>query len=155
MKKTVFFLTLSLLVLACKKESTTLNNTFGQQFELNKVLSSSEMNSKFGNMKEGDSIQVQFEATIKKVCQKKGCWMTLDLGEDKETMVKFKDYAFFMPLDCEGKTVTVNGIAFVNEVSVDELKHYAEDAGKTKEEIEAIQEPELTYSFLADGTILN
>ena len=43
---------------------------------------------------------------------------------------------------------------FVNEVSVDEQRHYAEDAGKSKEEIALITEPKKTYSFEADGVLL-
>jgi hypothetical protein len=42
----------------------------------------------------------------------------------------------------------------VSETSVEELRHYAEDAGKSQEEIEAITEPKKTYSFVADGVLL-
>ena len=59
-----------------------------------------------------------------------------------------------MPKDIAGREVIVNGKAFVNEVSVEELRHYAEDAGKSEEEIAQITEPEKTYSFLADGVLL-
>ena len=40
------------------------------------------------------------------------------------------------------------------KVSVDEQRHYAEDAGKTLEEITQIIEPKKTYSFEADGVLL-
>ncbi len=56
-------------------------------------------------------------------------------------------------LHASGEAI-VNGKAFVSETSVEELKHYAEDAGKSKEEIEAITEPKRTYGFLADGVLL-
>ena len=39
-------------------------------------------------------------------------------------------------------------------MSVDEQRHYAEDKGATKEEIEVITEPKRTFSFLADGVLL-
>ena len=45
-----------------------------------------------------------------------------------------------MPKNISGEEVIVNGQAFVKEMPVEELRHYAEDAGKTKEEIEAIEE---------------
>ena len=86
------------------------------------------------------------------VCAKKGCWMTLDMGEET-VMVRFKDYGFFVPTDASGEVV-INGKAFVNEISVDDLKHYAEDAGKSAEEIAKITEPEITMSFEADGVLL-
>ena len=69
-------------------------------------------------------------------------------------MVKFKDYGFFMPKDIAGKEVIINGKAYVEEVSVDEQRHYAEDAGKTKEEIAKITEPKRTFSFEADGVLI-
>jgi hypothetical protein len=75
------------------------------------------------------------------------------LGEEKEVMVKFKDYGFFVPTDATGEVI-VNGKAFVKETSVDELQHYAEDAGKSPEEIAKITEPKKTLSFLADGVLL-
>jgi len=34
------------------------------------------------------------------------------------------------------------------------LRHYAEDAGKSKEEIEKITEPETNLMFLADGVLI-
>ena len=58
-----------------------------------------------------------------------------------------------MPLNAEGEVV-VNGKAFVTETTVDELRHYAEDAGKSEEEIAAITESKFEYRFLADGVLL-
>ena len=80
--------------------------------------------------------------------------MTLNLSDGNEIMVKFKDYGFFVPKDIAGKEVIVQGKAFVNEVPVDELRHYAEDARKSEEEIEQIISPKKTYSFVADGVLL-
>ena len=79
--------------------------------------------------------------------------MKLDMGDGKVVRVTFKDYGFFMPLDATGEVV-VNGKAYVAETSVDDLKHYAEDAGKTVEEIAEITSPERTFSFEADGVLL-
>lgn len=80
--------------------------------------------------------------------------MKLPLKDSLETMVRFKDYGFFMPLDAKGKEVIVNGKAFVKETSVEELQHYAEDAGKTKEEIAQITAPKVEFAFEADGVLL-
>ena len=54
-----------------------------------------------------------------------------------------------------GKEVFINGKAFVSEVSVDEQRHYAQDGGATAEDIAKIVTPKKTYSFLADGVLLN
>lgn len=127
--------------------------SFGDKIDAENVLTTAQINEKYNNLKVGDTLDVKFTSNINSVCSKKGCWMRLGLGEEKEVMVKFKDYGFFMPLDAEGEVI-VNGKAFVEETSVDELKHYAEDAGKSEEEIAKITEPKKTLSFVADGVLL-
>lgn len=118
------------------------------------AISAKSMLGHYQTMKSGDSINTKMIAKVKGVCQAKGCWMTLNLEDGNEVMVKFKDYGFFMPKDIAGKEVIINGKAFVEEVPVDEQKHYAEDAGQTKEEIAKITEPKRTYSFEADGVLI-
>jgi hypothetical protein len=56
-------------------------------------------------------------------------------------MIKVKDHEFAMPLDIVGKIVVAEGSAELKETSVNMLKHYAEDAGKSKEEVDKIKEP--------------
>ena len=162
--KRIFFLSLVLtgLLPACKieKEATPKEEkaiveyaSFGEKISVDKALTAKQMQEKFKTLSVGDSVNVKFESSIGEVCSKKGCWMVLPIGDEK-TMVRFKDYGFFMPLDSQGKEVVVEGKAFVKETSVDELRHYAEDAGKSKEEIAAITEPKKEFSFLAHGVLM-
>ncbi|MBL7472279.1 DUF4920 domain-containing protein [Robertkochia sediminum] len=116
--------------------------------------SAEEMAEMYGLIKENDTIQATFQAKVTEVCQMKGCWMKVDLGNDQIAMVRFKDYGFFMPKDLAGKEVIIEGGAFVEEMSVEDRKHYAEDAGSTVEEIEAITEPKKTLSFEATGVVI-
>ena len=84
----------------------------------------------------------------------KGCWMKMNINNDT-LLVRFKDYGFFVPkTDAQQKPVVVNGKISIDTLSVGQLKHYAEDAGKTKTEISLITKPEITISFLADGVII-
>lgn len=103
-----------------------------------------------------DSLAIKVTGKVKEVCQKKGCWMTLvsDQPGYPEMRVTFKDYAFFMPKDLSGKSVVIDGFAFVDVTSVDDLRHYAEDAGKSKEEIAAITEPKREVAFEAAGVLI-
>ena len=48
----------------------------------------------------------------------------------------------------------VNGKLSIDTLSVAQLKHYAEDAGKSKEEISLIDKEEIKMSFLAEGVII-
>ena len=94
------------------------------------------------------------EGEIVEVCQKKGCWMTVKKDDGSTVRVTFKDYGFFVPKDAAGKWVVMEGIAFFDTLSVETLKHYAEDAGKPAEEIAKITEPEFKLSFEAEGVII-
>jgi hypothetical protein len=100
------------------------------------------------------SIPVKVEGTVESVCKMKGCWMKVNTGDGQTMRVMFKDYAFFVPKDIEGKTVVIEGVAETTTTSVDKLRHYAEDGGKSKEEIEKITEPEKAITFMADGVIV-
>lgn len=148
---------------ACKEGKTSKKTTeketidyafFGEQITDKDAIDSNAMFDKFKGLKAGDTIAVKFASKINEVCSKKGCWMKLDLSDGKETMVRFKDYGFFMPLNANEKEVIVEGKAFVKETTVEELRHYAKDAGKSKEEIALITKPEFTYSFEAHGVLM-
>ncbi len=101
-----------------------------------------------------DSVYVTMKAQIVANCQRSGCWMDLDLGNDQLVKVTFKDYDFVIPLDSKGKTATVEGVAKREIIPVDLLRHYAEDEGKSPEEITAITEEEIAYTFEAVGVII-
>lgn len=168
MKKLILLLSISIVLFACKTEDKETKNaessdvktevevtyaSFGEKITDENVLSKNEIIETFKNLKAGDTAIVKFSTKVNEVCQTKGCWMRLDLEND-EVMVKFKDYGFFMPKNIAEKEVIVHGKAFVSEISVEEQRHYAEDAGKSEEEIAAITEVEKTLSFEADGVLL-
>ncbi|HUH25696.1 MAG TPA: DUF4920 domain-containing protein [Flavobacterium sp.] len=167
MKKTIVFLALCTLSIACKKENSaviteasvpqdTLSyQSFGETITANEALTQQEVLAKYETMKPGDTLQLKFISEIKSTCKKKGCWMTLKLSDEQEAFVKFKDYAFFVPKEgAEKHQSIVSGKAFIEETSVDELKHYAKDAGKSEEEIAAITQPKVEYRFMADGVLI-
>ncbi len=127
---------------------------YGEQVSSNKVYYKNEIAKKYDAIKTGDTIDIAFTSTVNDVCKAKGCWIKVALDDNKETMIKFKNYGFFVPMDIENDTVIVQGKAFVREMSVEDQRHYARDAGKSEEEIAAIDTPKKTYSFLADGVLI-
>jgi hypothetical protein len=169
MKNIVVLVMLSLLLFACKnnEEHPKKNNetntevtqqahfaSFGKKITPEKSVSKEEILKVYKTLKPGDTIETKFTTTVKEVCQAKGCWMRLDL-DPHEAMVKFKDYGFFMPKDIAGKEVIVHGKAFVEAMSVADQKHYAADSGASAEDIAKITAPKITYSFEADGVLVN
>ena len=124
---------------------------FGDGVHAENVLSTKAMSETYAELQVKDTLLTSFEAEVTEVCQMKGCWMKLDLGDEGTAMVRFKDYGFFMPKDLAGKTVVVEGKAYLEMMSVEDQKHYAEDAGSSEEEVEAIDAPAKTFAFEASG----
>lgn len=129
-------------------------STFGDEFKAEKVLPANELLTTYEHDQLIDTLQTTLQGTVNSVCQAMGCWMTIAAGDGEEMMVKFKDYGFFMPKDISGREVVMHGMAYYQITPVDELRHYAEDAGKSPEEIAAINEPKKELRFLADGVQL-
>ncbi len=115
------------------------------------IYEQSELGQVFADLKPGDSLSTRFEAEVAEVCQAKGCWMRVNLPNDESVMVRFKDYGFFVPKDISGKTVVVEGRAFISEVDEDERRHLAEDAGASDSLIAQIRGSEFENGFEATG----
>jgi hypothetical protein len=161
MRKIVYAAFVVLALVSCKKNEEVKVDAkpvsyaeFGDKITDDKAISSEELLEKYKTMKETDTLQVKVTSKIVDVCQKKGCWMNLDLGNDESAFVKFKDYGFFMPFNAAGSEVVVSGKAFVELTSIEDLKEYAKDAGKSQAAIDSIVTPEKKYSFMADGVLI-
>jgi len=102
---------------------------------------------------ERDSLDAILNGEISSVCQAKGCWMKMDV-EGMDMLVRFRDYGYFVPMNSTGHQATVKGAFYVDSVSVSQLKEYARDAEKSQEEIDAITEHEMRYTFMADGVVI-
>ena len=144
----------SLLVFAgCGNEAVV--NEDGVYGEPIKNQQSVDLNTVMNQLSEKDTVYTTVTAMVSEVCQKKGCWMTLQDNENgEEMMVRFKDYGFFVPKNIGGRKVMVEGKAFTQVVPVEELRHYAEDAGKSEEEISQITAPQKSFQFEATGVKL-
>ncbi|MBQ0151664.1 MAG: DUF4920 domain-containing protein [Chryseobacterium sp.] len=94
---------------------------------------------------------VAIKGKVIDVCEKKGCWLTIETEDNSQFFVKMKDYAFFVPTALKGKNVVMDGTAEKKSISVDEQKHYAEDAKKPQAEIDAITSPKEEIRFVANG----
>lgn len=105
-------------------------------------------------MADKTEMPAKVEGTVESVCKVKGCWMKVKTGDGQTMRVSFKDYGFFVPKDIVGKTVVVEGTAETTITPVADLRHFAEDAGKSKEEIARITKPEKALTFVADGVIV-
>ncbi len=163
MKNRLAILAFSILIFGCKNKASeqpaetdlaSHYESFGAKVHPDNFKNTEDMETTYANLKKGDTVDAKFEATVNSVCKMKGCWMVLDFPGEDDPMVKFKDYGFFVPKDIEGKKVIVSGKAYLAETSVEDQKHFAEDAGKSEEEIAAITNVETSPAFLADGVLI-
>ncbi len=125
---------------------------FGSKISAEGAMSLADLKTK---MEGQTSMNAKVEGEIIETCAKKGCWMSLDMGEGNDMLVTFKDYGFFVPTEgVGGKSAIIEGVCSHDTLDVDWLKHVAEDAGRSQEEIDAITEPEIELSFEATGVII-
>jgi len=154
MKKTSFFFLLLLLGAATTvnaqppKVPAVPGSNFGAAVSVENALPAETLPNLLAK---SDKLDARIKAKVVDVCPKKGCWLKLQVNDTTTAFVKMKDYAFFLPLEIKGKTVVLDGEASLVTTSVDELKHYAEDAKQTKAEIDAITQPKKEIRLLAKG----
>ncbi|MGE7774601.1 DUF4920 domain-containing protein [Chitinophaga sp. NPDC101104] len=125
--------------------------TYGKSIDAQGAVALNDLEKQIGS---DTSYTGKIEGKVVEVCKKKGCFMKLERENGEAVMVKFTDYAFFMPQNIVGKTVVLEGKAKVTETSVERLRHYAEDAGKSKTEIEKINTPKKDIVIVADGVVV-
>ena len=151
MNKLIIYITI-LSFFSCAENQSKELKFYGDKISINNIIDF----KKVKKLSETQPvIDTKIEGTILSTCPKKGCWMQVKVQEDT-ILVRFKDYGFFVPKSgAENKRVIMQGQAKQDTISVELLRHYAEDAGKPLQEIEKIIEPEYNISFLADGVIIN
>jgi hypothetical protein len=104
-------------------------------------------------LKGAEPTELKVTGKVKEVCKAEGCWLKMETATG-DMMIRMKDHSFFVPVSMQGKTIVVEGTASLKETSVEMLKHYAEDGGKSKEEIAAIKEPKKEITMQAKGILV-
>lgn len=151
MKKSAFLLVILALAFSACKVSQLKGEVqqYGEHFTADHVITLSELQK---NMQSNATYDCVFEGSIMETCQSAGCWMTVAMPNGEAMTVFMKDHGFAVPTsNCQGKMAYVKGNAFYKELSVAQLKHLAEDAGKSKSEIDAITESQRILAFTAEG----
>lgn len=94
---------------------------------------------------------VRVKGTVEDVCKGKGCWLTMTDAETDECLrVKFICELIedrLIPMDAVGQKVMVEGTLKLQEISEEMRKHYAEEAGKSSEEVAKIVGPKTELRF--------
>ncbi|MEJ0103038.1 MAG: DUF4920 domain-containing protein [Bacteroidota bacterium] len=129
------------------QEAAVPGVVYGEVKDKGQVITIDKLES---NLKE-NKFEGKITGKVAEVCQAMGCWVKLQKSDGSTILVKAKDHGFAMPKDIVGKDVVIDGEATVKEVSEKMRRHYAEDAGKTKEEIEKIKGSSKEVTIAANG----
>ncbi|WP_293788881.1 DUF4920 domain-containing protein [uncultured Pedobacter sp.] len=151
MKKNILSLIFCLFTALSFAQTAYSGQKFGEEVKPGDVKPVAKMEAAMGDKK---AVDMKIEGKVVDVCKKKGCWMTLEMPNGDPMRVTFKDYAFFMPMDIVGKKVVLDGLAKKQTISVETLRHYAEDAKKSPEEVAKITDPKKELAFEAKGVVI-
>lgn len=151
MKKIILSISFCLFAAIAFAQTAYTGQKFGEEVKPGGVKPAAKMEAAMGDKK---TAEMKIEGKVVDVCKKKGCWMTLEMPNGDPMRVTFKDYAFFMPKDIVGKNVVLDGLAKKQTLSVETLRHYAEDAKKTPEEVAKITDPKKELAFEAKGVVI-
>jgi len=126
---------------------------YGKEFKQANAIAATALSDHMGKKDKVEDVVVSGE--ISQVCQAEGCWMKMKAATGEDIFVKFKDHAFVIPKDLSGHKALVHGTAIRKTVSVADQKHFAEDAGKSAEEIAKIREPKTELRIEATGVVID
>lgn len=127
--------------------------SFGQITAAENPITVDQLFSLMRSSEKKTGFTVKLKAVVNQVCEKEGCRIKVQ-SPDGSMLVKMKDHKFLVPLVLNGKTIVIDGIAEEKLTTVEQLRHYAEDAGKSKEEIARITEPKKEITVQAKGILV-
>ncbi|MCB0697232.1 MAG: DUF4920 domain-containing protein [Chitinophagaceae bacterium] len=129
-----------------------IDSSYGESFDKKGAVTVSQFNEQMAGKDSLDNIIV--EGDLSEVCQAMGCWVKLKNESGEDIFVKMRGHDFFVPKDVAGKHVFLKGTGIREVTTVEELQHYAEDAGESEEAIAAITEPKEELKIDASGVII-
>ncbi len=151
MKKIAFILAATALLAGVTFHADG-RKAYGKTFKVASVQTPEQLAAKMETTTTLNSVVVK--GPIAQVCQAEGCWLKLKNSAGEDMLVKFKNHSFLVPKDLTG-VATVYGTATKKTISVDEQRHMAEDAGKTADEIQAINTPRTEVRIESTGIIVD
>ena len=160
MKKLYFYiLIVSVVFVACgSPQKTELHGpqtlkgmVFGDSVLDNNIR---DVDAMLAVMQKNPTMKLKVKGIIDDVCKEKGCWLTMKLPNGETMRVTFKDYGFFVPKDVKGKEIVVEGVAKIDSISIEAQRHYAEDSGLSKEEVQKITTAKQQLAFEAKGLVI-
>jgi len=97
---------------------------------------------------------VKVKGEVQDACRSEGCWLELATSSGETVFVTYKDKAFTIPQKLKGRTLIIEGRAYVDSVSIEDLQKEAREEGMSETEWQAITEPEYSLAIEAAGVLI-
>ncbi len=109
------------------------------------------LESLMSDFEQFDKKTVIVSGRVKKVCQKKGCWMVIESPKKQTVRVLFKDYAFTVPQNILNKSALIQGVITQKLINTKEQRHFLSDEGAPTSQLKAKLKPKKVFRFIASG----
>ena len=124
---------------------------YGDSIKDENIIDLSSISTAFGKNEELD---IKVKGKVDSVCADKICWLTMKLNTGDVMKIKFSDSVVAIPQNLQGKEVIVDGQAYKDTISVEDLLEEAKTTGKSKAEIAKIRTPKVQILYKAKGLVV-
>lgn len=100
----------------------------------------------YGDLDSYQNKVVVVEGDVTEVCQNMGCWTMISDGKNEIRAMTL--HKFFLPKDLKNVKAIVQGEFEVKEITEEQAKHFAEESGKSTENIKG---PQKLYRIKSAG----
>lgn len=123
---------------------------FGEVVDSTQAIKSTDLQKKMRGL---SAINLTISGKVEDVCKAEGCWMKLDLGEEKHLLIRMKNRSFFVDDVVQGKYAFVKGTVHYDTISVENLKKHAKEDGESDSVVSALTVPEIKLVMEASGVM--
>ena len=123
---------------------------FGEVVDSTQAIKSTELQQK---MKGLAVLNLTISGKVEDVCKAEGCWMKLDLGEEKRLLIRMKNRDFSVDEQIQGKYAFVKGTVYYDTISIEKLKKHAKEDGDSDSIVSVITVPEIKLVMEASGVM--
>lgn len=135
-------------LIACHHEIPV--QIFGEAVDSTQAIKSADLKQKMQGL---STINVTISGKVVDVCKAEGCWMKLDLGDEKQLLIRMKNHSFSVDDVVKGKYAFVKGTVRYDTVSVESLKKHAKENGESDSIVSALTVPQINLVMEATGVM--
>ena len=133
---------------SCQHENPV--QVYGEVVDSTQAVKATDLQQKMLGLR---TINLTISGKVEDVCKAEGCWMKLDLGEEKRLLVRMKNRSFSVDDEVQGKYAFVKGTVHYDTISVENLQKHAKEDGESDSVVSALTVPEINLVMEALGVM--